>query len=91
MFKCLDFQATLPKDKSISHEIPMCLLESVGADIFIINSKHYICIEDYYSKFTVIKHVKGLSTDNIIQISKVIFGEQRLPSKIISDTGTNFI
>ena len=65
--------------------------ESVGADIFTINIKHYLCIVDYHSTFLVIKHVKRLSADNLIQAYKIILSEYRLPSKIGSDTGTNFI
>ena len=38
---CLDFQATQPKDETVSHEIPGKPWVSVGADIFMINKKHY--------------------------------------------------
>ena len=45
----LDFLATQPKAKTISHNIPG--RPSVGADTFIINNKHYLCIVVYYCKY----------------------------------------
>ena len=62
----LDFQATQPKEKTISHKIPDRMWESVGADIFTITNKQYLCIVDYQSKFPMIKQVKAFSADKII-------------------------
>ena len=39
----------------------------------------------------MIKQIDGLSIDNLIQMCKSTFSEQRLPSKIVSDAGTNVI
>ena len=39
----------------------------------------------------VIKQVEGFSADNVIKIGKIIFSEYGLPSKIVSDAGTNFV
>ena len=52
---CLDFQATQPNDKMLSHEIPGKLWGCVGADIFSTDRKYYLCIVDYHSKFPLIK------------------------------------
>ena len=51
---CLDFQQTQPKEKIIHHDIPLKTWEALGADIFQLNSKIYLCIVDYHSKFPVI-------------------------------------
>ena len=51
--KCLDFQATQPKYKTTSHEIPGRPWESVQADIITINNKYYLCIVDYHSNQNV--------------------------------------
>ena len=58
---------TQPKDKTLSHETPSRPCQGIGADIFTINSKHYVCIVDYYRKFSKIKQVKGLSADMLIK------------------------
>ena len=88
---CLTFQQTQPKDKMIHHDIPARPWEMIGADMFTLNNKHYLCIIDYHSKFPVIKKTEDLSADSLILLCKVIFAEYRLPRKIMSDSGGNFV
>ena len=78
------------KDKEMSHEIPGRLLESLGADIFTINNKHYLCIAYYPTKFPVIKQVEGFSANNPIKACNIIFSEYGLHSTIALDAGTHF-
>ena len=87
---CLDFHATRPKNKTVSHEIPRRLWESVRAGSFSINNKEYLCTVDYHSKFLVIKQLQGFSADNLTKTCKIIFTEYELSGKIVSDVGTNF-
>ena len=62
----------------------------LGADIFIINDKHYLYIVGYQSKFPVIKQVAGFSAHNLINGCRIIFSEYMLPRKLMSDTGIYF-
>ena len=66
------------------------LWESLRADIFTINKKHYLCIVDYHSKFPTVKQLVGFTTDKLIETFEIIFSEYGLPSKIISDVEINF-
>ena len=75
---CLDFQATQPKDRTLSHEIPGISWESVGANIFTIKNKHCLSIVDYHSKFPVMKQVEGLSADNLTKTHKINFVEYKI-------------
>ena len=59
--------------------------------MFTVNTKHYLCIVEYHSKFPVIKKTEDLSADSLILMCKVIFEEFGLSKKIISDLGGNFI
>ena len=79
---CLDFQQTQLKEKFIHHEIPGKLWEVLGADMFTLNNKNYLCIVDYHSKFPVIKKTEDLSTYNLMLTCKIIFSEYGLPKKI---------
>ena len=88
---CLEFQQTQPKEKIIHHDIPLRPWEVLGVDIFHLNNKNYLCIVDYHSKFPVIKRMEGLSTENLIATTKVIFAEYGIPCRLMSDTSTNFI
>ena len=73
------------------HKIPGRSWKSVGADILTIYNKHFLCILDFYSKFIVMKQVEGFSTGNLIKTCKIINLQYELPSKIVSDSGTNFL
>ena len=39
----------------IHQDIPGKPAEVIGADIFTLNDKNYLCIADYYSKFPTVK------------------------------------
>ena len=41
--------------------------------------------------FLVTKKADGLSADDLSRAARIVFIEFRLPKKIISDAGTNFI
>ena len=70
---------------------PSKTMGSIGADMFTLNNKCYLCIVDYHSKFPVIKKTENLSADSLILMCKVIFAEYRLPKKKMSDSGSNFV
>ena len=63
----------------------------MGADIFQLNNKNYLCIVDYHIKFPVVKKIEGLSADSLISALKVVFAEYSIPKRAMSDTGGNFI
>ena len=88
---CLAFQQMQPKEKIIHHDIPIRPWDILGADMFHINNKNYLCIVDYHSKFLVVKKTKGLSADSLILAFKIVFSEYRIPKQIMSDAGGNFI
>ena len=45
------------KEKIIHHDIPIRPCDVVDADMFHINSKNYLCIMDYHSKFPVVQNM----------------------------------
>ena len=63
---CLTSQQTQSKDKMIHHDIPVRPWDVIGADMFTLNNKHYLCIVDYHSKFPIIKKAEDLSADSLI-------------------------
>ena len=88
---CPEFQQMQPKEKIIHHDIPLWPWEVVGADVFHLKNKHYLCIVDYNSKFSVIKRLECLSAVNLISTVKTIIAEYGIPQKIMSDVGTIFV
>ena len=85
-----DFQQTQPKEKIFHHDIPLRPWDMLGIDIFHFNNKNYLCLVDYHSKFPVVKRMEGLSTENLIVTTKIIFTEYGIPCKIMSDPSTKF-
>ena len=64
-------------------EFPESQGEVVGANIFTLHNKNYLCIVDYHSKFPIIKKTKDLMTDSPILTSKITFSEYGLPRRIM--------
>ena len=88
---CLEFPQMQPKEKTIHHDIPMRPWDVVGAHMFQLNNKNYICIVEYHSKFPLTKRMEGLSSESLIAAVKIIFVEYGIPHRIMSDAGSNFI
>ena len=80
-----------PKEETIHHDIPMRPRNVIGADMFQLNNKNYLCIVDYHSMFSVIKRMEGLSAESLIAAVKIIFAEYGIPCRLMSDAWSNFI
>ena len=63
----------------------------MGAEIFQLNNKNYLCIVDYHSKLPVVKKIEGLSADSLVLALTVVFAEYGIPTRVMSDAGGNFI
>ena len=63
---CLSFQQTQPKDKTIHHDIPVRPWDIIGAGMFSLSNKHFLCIVEYHCKFLIIKKTEYLSADSLI-------------------------
>ena len=85
LYHSLEFQQIQPREKIIHHDIPVRPMDMVGADMFNINNKNYLCIIDHHSKFPIIKKIEDLSADSLILACKFIFSEYRIPNRIMSD------
>ena len=83
--------AMQPKEWETHHRILRKPWEVVGADIFPVHNKNYLCIVDYHSRFSIIKKTEDLSSDSLILEYILIFLEHGLPRKIMSDAGSNLI
>ena len=63
----------------------------MGADMFTLNNKNYLCIVDYHKKFPIVRRVDDMSTESLVIACKVIFSEYGLTKKTMSDGSGNFI
>ena len=76
--------------KVLHYKIPPRQWEIVGTDVLIINAKTLLSIVDYHSKFQIVKKVNSLSTDNLVNLARLIFAEYWLHKKKIFRCSTNF-
>ena len=88
---CLDSQQTQPHEKTIPYELPYKPCEVVSVGIHFISKNMLPCIVDYYSKLPIMKKVDGLSADDLVRVTNIVFTEFGLLMKVISDTSTNFV
>ena len=79
------------KEKIIHHDVPLRPWEVIGADVFHFNNINCLCVVDYNSKFPIIRRLRGLSSEHLINAASAIFAEHGILQKIMSDTGTNFV
>lgn len=55
-----------PKGQMIPHDIHCKPWEVTGVDTFQIKDKHFLCIEDYFIKFSFIKYTDSLSAECLL-------------------------
>ena len=80
-----------PKEKLINHEVLLRPCQAVGADIFHFNNINYLCVVHYNSKFPIVRKLKRLLAEHLINAVSAIFTKYGIPQKLMSDTGTNFV
>ena len=88
---CLEFQQMQSKEKRVACVIPGKSWEKLGTNIFTLNKKNYVCIDNYHRSFPIGKRTKDLSADHLIKSCKIALAEYGLTRKIMSDTRASFI
>ena len=70
------------------HAVPKRPWESVGADLYELNSHSDLILVDYYSDF--IKELHDTRSEQIITRCKAHFAQYGIPDSLISDNGPQF-
>ncbi|CAB4008641.1 Retrovirus-related Pol poly from transposon [Paramuricea clavata] len=78
------------KEPLVSHDIPPRPWYTLGSVIFHWNNADYLLVTDYYSKFSVIRKLPNFQSSTVVGNLKAIFEEHGIPSKMISDNGTQY-
>jgi transposase InsO family protein len=88
--KCAEFQNNQPKEPMKPTETPDLPFMEVGTDIFELDSKHYILIVDYYSKFIEVDELPDMSSKATITALKSQFCRHGIPQVVRSDNGPQY-
>ena len=70
---CADYQNKLPPEPLIPTQIPNLPFNQVTVDLFEFESKQYILVVDYYSKFIEVRELKDMRSHTTIDALKSIF------------------
>lgn len=91
---CTICQERLPsncKEPLMSHDIPEAPWQKVGTDLFEYDSRKYLVVVDYYSRyFEVALMFNGTSSSAVITQLKSIFARHGVPMTVISDNGPQY-
>lgn len=88
---CTQYQRQQTSEPLMPHEIPKMPWDTIGTDLFFFDNDNYLIVADYYSKFPLVRKIRGrCDSYAIVRALKEIFGEQGIPRKVISDNGPQF-
>ncbi|KAI5754703.1 hypothetical protein M8J77_010793 [Diaphorina citri] len=84
-YTCEKYQRAKTKETLLCHEVPELPFEQLGLDIMTYQSKDYLVIVDYFSKWIEINRLKTKSCSEIIKHLKTLFSNFGIPYRCISD------
>ena len=76
---------------ALGHEVPPVPWSKVATDIFHYESQPYLLIVDYTSRFLIVRKLKSMSAQHIIEHFKSIFSEYGWPDTVVSDNGPCYV
>ena len=83
---CLKYSRSKKKGTlhtALGHEVPPVPWSKVATDIFHYESQPYLLIVDYTSRFPIVRKLKLMSAQHIIEHFKSIFSEYGWPDTVV--------
>ena len=88
---CEEHQPAQQHETLLPHEVPSRPWEVVGTDMFFFNDADWLIIADYYSKFSIVRKMpRPCLSSSVVSVTKQIFSETGVPSRVVSDNGPHF-
>ena len=89
---CQEHQPAQQHETLLPHEIPSGPWGVVGTNMLIFNDADWLIIADYYSKFPIVRKMPRPSlSSSVVSVTKQIFSETGVPSRVVSDNGPHFV
>ena len=79
-----------PKEPLMSASFPSRPWERVAADLFELDTKIFLIVVDYYSRWVELKRLNDQSSPNVILKLKELFSTHGIPDIMVSDNGPQF-
>lgn len=88
---CQEYGNSQAPEPLMPHEVPTRPWQVIATDLFTLENKDYLLVADTYSKYPIVRYLRGQATSSIIiQHLKEIFAEHGTPEKVISDNGPQY-
>ena len=91
---CLKYSRSKDKNMphtALGHEVPPVPWSKVATDIFHYESHSYLLIVDYTSRFPIVRELKSMSAQHIVEHFRLIFSEYGWPDILVSDNGLCYV
>ena len=88
---CCELQNNNKKEPLIAFDIPPTPWHTLASDLFFYDNENYLIVVDYYSKFPVVRKIPNITTEQVIKNMKLIFEDQGVPVKLVSDSGSQYL
>ena len=89
-YTCSQHQRQQAKEPMIPHDPPNRPWAKIGTDLFEMNSHHYLCTVDYYSKWVEVDQLENQSSKATVNALKKHFSRYGIPDEVVSDNGPQF-
>ena len=91
---CLKYSRSKDKNMphtALGHEIPPVPWSKVATDIVHYESKSYLLVVDYTSRFSIVREIRSMSAQHIAEHFRLIFSEYGWPGTLVSDNGPCYV
>ena len=91
---CLIYSRSKDKNMphtALGHKVPSVPWSKVATDIFHFESKSYLLVVDYTSRFPIVREIKSMSAQDIVEHFRLIFSEYGWPDTLVSDNGPCYV
>lgn len=79
-----------PKEPLMPTQFPDRPWQRLGADLFMLGTKTYLLVVDYYSRYVEIAQLSPSRSTDVIVHMKSIFARHGVPETLITDNGPQF-
>ena len=91
---CLKYSRSKDKNMphtALGHKVPLVPWSKVATDIFHYESHSYLLVVDYTSRFPIVRDLKSMSAQHIVEHIRLIFSEYGWPDTPVSDNGLCYV
>ena len=91
---CLKYSRSKDKNMphtALGHEVPLVSWSKVATDIFYYESHSYLSVVNYTSRFPIVRELKSMSAQHMVEHFRLIFSEYGWTDSLVSDNGQCYI